>query len=443
MSHFQLFAVTGNPVLHSKSPGMFNTAFQESNIHACYTRLAADTAKEAIKTFRSLGMKGMNVTAPFKEEIMPFLDEIDFGAQFIGGVNTIVNKNGKLKGYNTDWIGVQIPILKTLIPKDKWSTTRFDNKKCIIIGASGAGKAAAFAMKDKGAIITIINRTIDKAEQVALKLDCEFAGFEQLSILIPQADIIIIALSQNINPIDPSWLSPKQVIFDANYKDSKIIAMAKDKGCTIIDASDWLLYQGMKAYEYFIGEVSIDNAMMTGLSTYNLQTRCNKIALIGFMGSGKTTVGKKLAKKLNIPFVDTDDLIVEREGKSIPEIFELHGEAYFRKCEREVLQTVINAPGKQIISCGGGLAINDENRALLKQYCLVLWLYATPESTIKRINLETRPLLNVEDPLEKAKSLMKQRKQYYAQASDVIINTEKFDAETISDKIIDEITRII
>jgi len=441
MSHFQLFAVTGNPVLHSKSPGMFNTAFQESNIHACYTRLAADTAKEAIKTFRSLGMKGMNVTAPFKEEIMPFLDEIDDSANFIGAVNTVVNENGKLKGYNTDWVGVLIPILNQLQPFD-WETHSLNLYKCIIIGASGAGKAAAYGLKTKDAKITIVNRTIEKAKAVAEKLDCDYAGLEDLSTLIPQADIIIIALTQNVNPINPAWLSNKHVIFDANYKDSSIIAMAKEKGCTIIDASQWLVVQGIKAYTYFLGNDPISDSMISGFSTYNLQARCNKIALIGFMGSGKTTVGKKLAKKLNIPFVDTDDLIVAREGKSIPEIFELHGEAYFRKCERDVLQSVIDAPGQQIISCGGGLAINDENRALLKQYCIVLWLYATPESTIKRINLETRPLLNVENPLEKAKSLLEQRKQYYAQASDVIINTEKFDADTISDKIVDEITRI-
>ena len=442
MSEFQLFAVTGNPILHSKSPGMFNTAFAAKQIPATYTRLAADSAEEALKVFRSLGLKGMNLTAPFKEAIMPLLDEIDFGAEFIGGVNTIVNENGRLKGYNTDWIGVQVPILNTLVPREKWSTARFDDKKCVIIGASGAGKAAAFAMKDKGAAITVVNRTIEKAEQVAKKLGCDFAGLDKLPVLIPQADIIIIALTQNINPIDPAWLSKNHVIFDANYKDSQIIEMAKEKGCTIIDASDWLLYQGMKAYEYFLSESSVDNAMKTGLSTYNLQSRGDKIALIGFMGSGKTTIGKKLAKKMAIPFVDTDDLIVEREGKSIPEIFEQQGEAYFRNCEKEILQSIINTPGKQIISCGGGMAINNVNRALLKEHCLVLWLYATPEATVKRINIESRPLLNVENPLEKAQMLFAQRKPFYAQASDVIFNTEKFDADTISDKIINEIKRI-
>jgi shikimate dehydrogenase len=437
MSEFQLFAVTGNPILHSKSPGMFNSAFEADQIPATYTRLAADSAQEAIKVFRSLGLKGMNVTAPFKEEIMPLLDEVDESAQFIGGVNTIVNKNGKLKGYNTDWIGVLRPIENQLS-----NTTLLKDKKCLIIGASGAGKAAAFAMKINDVKITIVNRTIEKAEQVAKNMGCEYAGLDNLSELIPQADIIVIALTQNVNPINESWLSKKHIIFDANYKDSKIIEMAKRKGCTIINATDWLLFQGMKAFEYFLPYNPDYNSMKAGLSTYNLHSRSDKIALIGFMGSGKTTVGKKLAKKMAIPFVDTDELIVEREGKTISEIFELHGEAYFRSCEKEILQSIINTPGKQIISCGGGMAINDENRALLKKHCLVLWLYATPEATVKRIKLETRPLLNVENPLEKALTLFGERKVYYAKASDVIFNTEKFDAESISDKIIDEIRRI-
>jgi len=438
MSEFQLFAVTGNPILHSKSPGMFNSAFEASDISASYTRLAADSAQEAIKVFRSLGIKGMNVTAPFKKDIMPLLDVIDESAEFIGGVNTIVNENNTLKGYNTDWIGVLRPIENQLL-----DSTFLKDKKCLIIGASGAGKAAAYAMKINDAKITIVNRTVEKAEQVAKKFGCEYAGFDKLAELVPQAEIIIIALTQNVNPIEESWLTSKQIVFDANYKDSKIVEMAKNKGCTIIDATDWLLYQGMKAFEYFRGEDSENNTMKNGLLTYNLQNRCDKIALIGFMGSGKTTVGKKLAKKMDIPFVDTDELIVEREGKTIPEIFTQHGEAYFRNCERDILQKIIDTPGKQIISCGGGMAINDENRTLLKKHCLVLWLYATPEATVKRIKLETRPLLNVENPLEKAFQLFGERKAFYAKASDVIFNTEKFDAESISDKIIDEISRIV
>ena len=437
MSEFQLFAVTGNPVLHSKSPGMFNNVFESTNYPAAYTRLAANTAEEALRIFRSLEFKGLNITAPFKEEIIPLLDEIDPIAELIGGVNTITTNNGTIKGYNTDYFGVLTSINNHLDKIGK----KEGNYNCVVIGASGAGKAAAYALMSKGAKVTIVNRTIEKAETAAIKLNCNFAGLEKLPILLPSTDIIILAITQNVNPINSSWLSEKHIVFDANYKSSEFIAMAKTKGCSIIDASDWLLHQGIEAYRHFFNKYPDITVMRNGLSTYDVQKRSDKIALVGFMGSGKTTVGKKMAKIMDIPFVDTDDLIVEREKKSISEIFEQQGEAYFRKCEKEIIQTIIDTPGRQIISCGGGLAINNENRSLLKQHCLVIWLYATPEATVKRINLESRPLLNVENPLEKAKTLLSQRKQFYAQASDIIINTEKFDA-AITKKIYDEINRI-
>ena len=435
MSEFQLLAVTGNPVLHSKSPGMFNNTFSKTDFPATYTRLAADSAQEAIKVFRSLGLKGMNVTAPFKEDIMQCVDEVDSVAELIGGVNTVVNKEGKLFGYNTDHFGVAQSLIGAGVS--------LQDKKCVVIGAGGAGKAAAWGLLSNGAKVTIANRTIEKAKEAAEKFNCLFSGLDELPTLLLDTDIIVFSLSQNVNPIKAEWLQSKHIIFDANYKSSEFSQIARSKNCQIIEGIDWLLNQAIPAFNYFLENTPEYETMKAGLSTYNLQSRGDKIALIGFMGSGKTTVGKKLSKKMAIPFVDTDEMIVEREGKSIPEIFEQDGEAYFRNCEKEILQTIINTPGKQIISCGGGMAINDVNRSLLKEHCLVLWLYATPEATVKRINLESRPLLNVENPLEKAIKLFDERKPFYAKASDVIFNTEKFDAESISDKIIDEINRIL
>lgn len=435
MSEFQLLAVTGNPVLHSKSPGMFNNTFSKTDFLATYTRLAADSAQEAIKVFRSLGLKGMNVTAPFKEDIMQCVDEVDSVAELIGGVNTVVNKEGKLFGYNTDHFGVAQSLIGAGVS--------LQDKKCVVIGAGGAGKAAAWGLLSNGAKVTIANRTIEKAKEAAEKFNCHFSGLDELPTLLLDTDIIVFSLSQNVNPIKAEWLQSKHIIFDANYKSSEFSQIARSKNCQIIEGIDWLLNQAIPAFNYFLENTPDYETMKAGLSTYNLQSRGDKIALIGFMGSGKTTVGKKVSKKMAIPFVDTDEMIVEREGKSIPEIFEQNGEAYFRNCEKEILQTIINTPGKQIISCGGGMAINDANRSLLKEHCLVLWLYATPEATVKRINLESRPLLNVENPLEQAIKLFGERKPFYAKASDVIFNTEKFDAESISDKIIDEINRIL
>jgi shikimate dehydrogenase len=112
MTNTKLFAVTGNPILHSKSPSMFNNAFKKMGIDATYFRLAADSAEQAITIFKQLQLSGMNVTAPFKEDIMQYLDDVSEEAQMIGGVNTIVNEDGELVGYNTDHYGVANSILQ-------------------------------------------------------------------------------------------------------------------------------------------------------------------------------------------------------------------------------------------------------------------------------------------------------------------------------------------
>lgn len=433
MSEHKLLAVTGNPVLHSKSPCMFSNVFEQTGINADYVRLAADSAKEAIELFRNLNLVGMNVTAPFKEDVMPLLDVVDSQATLIGGVNTIVNKDGKLYGYNTDHYGVAHSLLHAHV--------QLHGTPCVVIGAGGAGKAAAYGLIKQGAKVTIANRTIEKARDAAQSLGCNYAGLDQLQNILAQSDVVVFSLSQNINPVDSSWLESRHVIFDANYKSSEFSVIAREKGCKIIEGIDWLLNQAIPSYEYFLGNKPDEALMKAGLAQYNLKEKSNKIALVGFMGSGKTTIGKKLAKKLDITFVDTDEQIVAREGKSIPEIFAQHGETYFRQLEHDVMQQLFDDSHKMIISCGGGLAMHEGNRKLLKQHCLVIWLTATPESIIGRIKLANRPLLNVENPLERANQLLAQRKHLYAAASDVVINTEYFNTDIITQKVYEEISK--
>lgn len=433
MNETKLFAVTGNPVLHSKSPCMFNAFFDTSASRATYFRLAACSAREAVAVFKSLQLKGMNVTAPFKEDILPLLDELSDEARAIGGVNTVVNHNGCLVGYNTDYVGVYRSLLH--------SGEKLAGRRCVVIGAGGAGKAAAYGLCLNGAHVTIVNRTIEKAKEAAAKLGCEFAGLHSLHDVMKQSDIIVFSLSQRINPVDPSWLLPHHVVFDANYKSSEFSEAARSAGCKIIEGLDWLLFQAIEAFQVFEGQLPDEHVMRAGLTTYKLSDKQEKIALVGFMGSGKTTVGKKLARKIDARFIDTDELIVEQEGVSIPEIFATKGEPYFRQVEKRVLENVMALPGKHIISCGGGLLLNESNREIVKNNCLVLWLYASPESTIKRIKPGSRPLLDVDNPLEKAKTIFNERKFIYASAADMLVNTEIFHPDEITEKIYEEISK--
>jgi len=161
----------------------------------------------------------------------------------------------------------------------------------------------------------------------------------------------------------------------------------------------------------------------------------NNFILIGFMGSGKTEVGKRLAKRLGYTFMDTDLLIEEKTGKSISDIFSKDGELFFRDIETLIL-TGLSGINEHVISTGGGIVTKKENILLLKKTGFIIWLKASPETILKRVGSEThRPLLKVDNPLEKIKKLMSQREQSYSEA-DLTIDTDGLEVEDIVNNII-------
>ncbi len=162
------------------------------------------------------------------------------------------------------------------------------------------------------------------------------------------------------------------------------------------------------------------------------------IVLVGFMASGKTLSSMELAERLNRKRVSTDDLIVKREGRSIPDIFRDSGEPYFRKVEREVVNEAASLRDL-VIDCGGGVAANEENLKALKKNGIIFYLYASPESVLRRTKGKTdRPLLNVENPLDKIKQLLAQRDPHYRQADFIVDSNE----DNIG-KVVDDILNIL
>lgn len=153
----------------------------------------------------------------------------------------------------------------------------------------------------------------------------------------------------------------------------------------------------------------------------------NNIILVGFMGCGKSTVGRQVSLELQYPLIDTDNLIVERAGMSIPEIFEQHGEEYFRKLETEVMSHLIATDSqKQVISTGGGLPINPENRELLKKLGYVVWLQASVDCVLERTKSSSeRPLLQTENPREAITQLLAEREDIYKDCSNLVIATDE------------------
>ncbi|MCK4448073.1 MAG: NAD(P)-binding domain-containing protein [Candidatus Marinimicrobia bacterium] len=432
MSDKKLFAVTGNPILHSKSPFIYNCLFSRYQVNAVYTRIAADSADEAMFIFNQVGFSGMNITAPFKVDFLKFLDQIDESGKVIESVNTIVKDSNKLKGYNTDIYGVIESFNKRKI--------KISGQKIVILGAGGAARAAAYGLIKKDARVTIVNRTVEKARKIAEKFGCAYAGIEQLRDLIKFSAILVSTLPAGVNVVKDNWLKNNHIIFDANYKSSQLTEKASHKGYTVIKGEEWLLNQALLAFKYYTGETP-DETAIKNLSNFEISLQKPKnISLIGFMGTGKSLIGKELAKKLNWTFVDIDDLIEKRKRKTIPEIFSDEGEDSFRKIESQILREII---GKShlVLSCGGGIVLKNENRIRLKDNSICVWLFSIPETSIKRIKKGSRPLLETENPLTMAHKIFTKRKGLYAETADIVVNSEDKSAKNVANKIYEEISQ--
>ncbi|MBN1643954.1 MAG: shikimate kinase [Dehalococcoidales bacterium] len=164
------------------------------------------------------------------------------------------------------------------------------------------------------------------------------------------------------------------------------------------------------------------------------------IALVGFMGTGKTAVGQLLARKLNRRVVETDSIIEQKAGKSIADIFRDNGEITFRELEIEAVKDVAKGRRK-VIACGGGVVLNTINIDRLRKSSVIVNLTASPEAILKRISAKqgTRPLLNVDNPAKRTKELMKFRRPFYESSADITIDTSKLDINAIANEIIDRL----
>lgn len=167
------------------------------------------------------------------------------------------------------------------------------------------------------------------------------------------------------------------------------------------------------------------------------------LVLIGFMGSGKTTLGVKLSYRLRMPVEDTDKLIERQEGRSVNEIFADDGEEYFRRLETELLEELGEKSGGRIYSVGGGTPVREENRRLLKRLGKVIYLKTSPETVYERLQGDSaRPLLQCPDPLGRIRQLMEERRAAYEDCADLVVDTDGTDIEDILIKIVEEAEKV-
>ncbi len=257
----KVLCIIGYPIEHSMSPIMHNAAIQELNLDYIYLafNVYPDNLKHAIKAFKTLDIKGINITIPFKQKIIKYLDEIDPIAQKIGAINTIRNDEGHLTGRNTDAVGGKRAIMN--------AGYSISGKNILILGSGGAARALSYTLAEDANKIVIANRTEKRAEKLTTELKQSFGIMAEPKKLISnvlkeetkKADILInttpVGMYPNISlsPISAEFLHNELVVFDLVYNplETKLIKDAADKGCETLSGLDMLVYQGASAFEWW------------------------------------------------------------------------------------------------------------------------------------------------------------------------------------------------
>ena len=346
----------------------------------------------------------INVTIPYKERVMPHLDVIDKSAMAIGAVNTVVNKNGMLYGYNTDYMG-----MKALVENMELDVS---GKKVLIIGTGGTSKTATALFHDLGAS-SIIYMSSSGAKG-AYSRDEIYKNHRDVEIIINTSPV---GMYPNIyaSPIDIDGFDRLCGVVDAVYNpiQTEFVLKAKSKGIKAQGGLFMLVAQAVFASEHFTGRFITRETI---LKTYNeIMLEKSNIVLVGMPSCGKSSVGKILAQKTGKRFVDTDSLIVEKIQMEISKYFSKYGDGKFREVESQVIKEI--APvGGLVIATGGGAVLNEGNVKALKQNGIVFFIDRAIELLIPT---DDRPLSR---DIQAIRRLYNERYPIYRGCMDVYID---------------------
>jgi len=249
--HTQIYGILGRPVAHSLSPAMHNAAFRRLGVNAVYVAFPVTDLRQAVAGLRGLGIGGVSVTIPFKEEIIPLLDELDPDAAQIGAVNTVVNRKERLVGYNTDWLGA----VKAL--KEK---TSLSGEHILILGAGGAARALAYGILKAGGRVTVTDLDQPRARALARDLKVEAVPLETLAqcpaTILVNATPLGMAPDVEGIPIEPELLDRLALVMDIVYRPltTRLLKEAQSRGCATIDGLQMLIHQATAQFELWTGK---------------------------------------------------------------------------------------------------------------------------------------------------------------------------------------------
>lgn len=351
---------------------------------------------------------GLNVTIPYKKDVIPYCAELSDRAKRMGAVNTIVRRpDGSLIGHNTDYFG-----FLSMVEKSGLSVS---GKKVLVLGSGGASVTAVIVLQELGANVVVISRS----------------GPDHYGNLDRHADASVIVNTTPVgmypntgtSPIDLAQFPKLEGVLDLIYNPARtqLLLDAQMRGLVTENGLWMLVAQAKQSAEWFTGHTIADEKI--GYIYDRLRAQMENIVLIGMPGSGKSTVGSLLAEKLGKAFVDADAVITEQAGRPIPEIFAESDEPGFRAWETKVLSELGKGSGL-VIATGGGCVTREENYPLLHQNGRIIWL----QRDIQKLPMDGRPLSQA----GKLEDMYRIRKPMYERFADCTADNNSQPEETVN-----------
>ena len=394
------FGLLGRKLGHSYSPMIFD-------LMGGYRYDLFEREPEDIEELLKNGdFDGINVTIPYKKEVLQYLDEIDPLAKRLGAVNTIVKRDGKLFGYNSDYFGFRSLMYRTKID--------VSGRKVLVLGSGGASATVCAVLEDLGANVVVISRSGENHYgNLSLHRD---------TCVIVNTTPLGMYPNNGLSPLDVSLFPELEGVLDLIYNPARTQLLLD---CEKYGIPGWnglwmLVAQAKKSAEWFMN-TQLPDSLISDIH-FKLRDWMENITLIGMAGCGKSTIGRYLAKETFKTFVDADAEVEQLAGKTIPEIFSEDGEEEFRRLEPEVL----SALGKQsglVIATGGGCVTRERNYPLLHQNSRILWIRRCPA----KLPTKGRPLSQKTSPAK----LYEERMPLYKLFADAAIDNDGTQGEAL------------
>lgn len=392
----------GGKLGHSYSP----------QIHAALADYPYDlfekTPEELPEFLKNGDFTGLNVTIPYKKDVIPCCAELSDRAQKMGAVNTIVRrKDGSLIGHNTDYFGFSSMVKKSGLSPE--------GKKCLVLGSGGASATAVAVLQEMGGNVIVISRSGEN----------NYDNLEKHAdaAIIVNATPVGMYPNTGVSPVDLRLFPALEGVLDLVYNPARtqILLDAESRGLTAMNGLWMLVAQAKESAEWFAGNPISDEKIPAIHRSLRLQME--NIVLIGMPGSGKSTIAAALAEKLGKQVVDADAEIIKLAGKPIPQIFAEEGEDGFRKWETKVLADLGKRSGL-IIATGGGCVTRPENYPLLHQNGTIFWL----QRQLDLLPTDGRPLSQA----GKLEQMYAIRKPMYERFADHTIGNNGTEEQTIA-----------